>query len=477
MPALACRPLADLAPGLLGRDAAEREAVLLRAEALHDSLEGDATYPVDYLAFRLSGLRRDRGDAALLAGAAVGADLRKLIDTLSRGLDLPPDPPRSRVADDWAAALGVAPRTLARWRKDGLRWRWLAPRGAARRQIGFTHEAIEHHRRSFPGRLEAAAGFSQLPAADRAEALRRAGELAAGGASLSAAAAQIAAGLGRAHETVRQLLLREEAQRVGRGEAAVFPATRRPLDRGRLREIRRAGRRGEPITAAAARLGLKPAAVRRALASHRAAVALRLPLRLAPAPAGRPPAEEDAPPRHPAPLPPGLPGPLAAVLAAAPPGPAEARRLAAACRDAGLEAGRLRESFRPSAPPPQKALDAFAAAVAGAAAARRRLVAAAVPELVSVARRHLPPGAPAGPLIALLDAGLDPLLTEVARFDPAGPLPLHRVLRNRLLRVFAREDAAGRAHRRDAAERLWRRLRPLLPREGDAEPRAAEPPA
>ena len=93
------------------------------------------------------------------------------------------------------------------------------------------------------------------------------------------------------------------------------------------------------------------------------------------------------------------------------------------------------------------------------------LVAAALPDLLSVARRHLPAGTPVGPLVALLAAGLPDLLHEVDAFDPGGPLPLHRVLRNRLLRTFAREDPAGRAHRRDAADRLWRRLQPLLPAE------------
>ena len=120
-PALSCRPLNDLAPRLLARDAAFREATLLRAEELHDSLEPDATYPVDYLAFRLSGLRRDHGDAALLLGSAVAADLRLLIDALSRGLTLPVSPPESRLAEDWAARLDVSTRTLARWRTEGLR--------------------------------------------------------------------------------------------------------------------------------------------------------------------------------------------------------------------------------------------------------------------------------------------------------------------------------------------------------------------
>ena len=225
------------------------------------------------------------------------------------------------------------------------------------------------------------------------------------------------------------------------------PPPRAKLSAQQRQRLRRGARLGEPLPALAARLGVAPAAARRVLLGHRAAVALRLPIPPEPAAtAGRPPSDGDAPARLVAPLPPGLPAPLAAALSATPPSPAEARRLAAAYRDARTAARVARAGFRPAAPPPQKRLDAFAAAVHEAAAARRRLVAAALPELVSVARRHLPASSPAGPLVALLDAGLPDVLAEADRYDPAGPLPLHRVLRNRLLRTFAREDPLGRAH-------------------------------
>ena len=361
-PALSCRPLNDLAPRLLARDAAFREATLLRAEELHDSLEPDATYPVDYLAFRLSGLRRDHGDAALLLGSAVAADLRLLIDALSRGLTLPVSPPESRLAEDWAARLDVSTRTLARWRTEGLRWRWLTPgRGrVGRRQIGFTAAALEHHRRVRPGRVERATGFSHLAEADHGGALARAAELAGEGKSLSAAAARIAAELGRAHETLRQRLLRHDAGLVARGEPPLFPRSRERLDRVELRELRRAARRGEPVAATAKRMDLKPAAVRRVQQGHRAAVALRLPIRLPKPSTGRPPAEEAAPPRVAAPLPAGLPDGLAAALLVKPAASAEARSLAAAYRaarsgrspPAPSSAPPLRRRRRPSTPSP-----------------------------------------------------------------------------------------------------------------------------
>lgn len=465
-PTLHCRPLRDLVPRLLAGDGAQRKATLLRAEALHDSLEPDSTYPVDYLAFRLTDLRRNLGDPALLLGSAVSADLRRIIDALSRGLDLAVSPPESRTAEDWAARLEISTRTLARWRKDGLRWRWLTPASGriGRRQIGFTAAAIEFHQKQRPGRVERAVGFSQLSTADREALLHRAESLATKGRSLSSAAAEIAADLGRAHETVRQQLLHAEQARARAGEPTLFPAQREKLSRSQLRQIRRARRRGEALSTTARNMGLKPAAVRRATLSHQTAVALRLRISTPAVRGGRTPTDELDGPRVVAPLlPAGLPAPLAHTLARPPCSAPAARALARGYRDARARALRLRADFRPTAPPPRKALDAFLHTVRDAADARRVLTAAALPELVSVALRHLPAGAPIGPLVALLDAGLRDVVHEVDAFDPEGILPLHRVLRNRLLRTFAMEDAAGRAHRRDAPERFWWRLRPLVP--------------
>ena len=84
LPPYKCSPLAASVPAWLALDDERRGDMLERAERLHDELDAAGVYPFAFIAFRLTGFRRDHGDDSLLVGEALLADLRTLIDQLSR---------------------------------------------------------------------------------------------------------------------------------------------------------------------------------------------------------------------------------------------------------------------------------------------------------------------------------------------------------------------------------------------------------
>ena len=83
-----CEPLEQLTHQLLFSPPDRRRLQVLRAECLHDEIDPIANYPLDYIAYRLTGYRSESGESVLLVGDAVLPDLRHMIDTLSRSIDL-----------------------------------------------------------------------------------------------------------------------------------------------------------------------------------------------------------------------------------------------------------------------------------------------------------------------------------------------------------------------------------------------------
>ena len=66
-----------------------------------------------------------------------------------------------------ALRLNVSTKTLSRWRKDGLRWRWVTPMPGARKVIGFTADAVERFTAQHGQRVSRAMTFTQISSDDR----------------------------------------------------------------------------------------------------------------------------------------------------------------------------------------------------------------------------------------------------------------------------------------------------------------------
>jgi len=246
-----------------------RRRQLHAAEILLDEIRPAQTYRADVVAHRITGFRPEHpASDELLVGEALIADLSTFGLRLSEGLGLKPGdrPGGALTMEEVGRRMGVTQRTLHRWRQLGLPLHWVEfPSGPALGCYAAALEAFlrrhpEVRRRRSPARIQPR---EQEALVAQARAIR-----AATGGTLSTVAAEIAQRCGRAHETVRQLLLRHDARSkhpIFRGQAQ----DRAPIDDGDRRFIERAWRAGAPLARIAGHLHRSLPAVHRQLMIRR----------------------------------------------------------------------------------------------------------------------------------------------------------------------------------------------------------------
>ena len=102
---------------------AARRREMDAAESLIGDLDPGRNYPADFILYRVTGFRSDTPtEPELLVGDAVVPDLVTLVQRLSREAELPEDY-RDREAldlEDVRARLNISPRTMRRYRHQGL---------------------------------------------------------------------------------------------------------------------------------------------------------------------------------------------------------------------------------------------------------------------------------------------------------------------------------------------------------------------
>ncbi|MFG0285083.1 MAG: hypothetical protein ACF8R7_11725 [Phycisphaerales bacterium JB039] len=237
-----------------------------RAEQLAADIEPAQGYPADWLVFRITGHRPEMTDPAIVAGADALADLSALVERLSDAARMTPEDlaPGALRLDELQQRWGVSVKTIGRWRRRGLIARRVRE-SPTRSRLAFQARAIEVFERMREAELRQAASFHRLSEDERRRALDAARAGAEAGLSLSAAAQRIAAELGRSHEAIRQLLMREDAD-------AAHPIFERlaPPDARRRAVWERAWRRGVDDRQLARRCGYKLTSVRRAILEQRA---------------------------------------------------------------------------------------------------------------------------------------------------------------------------------------------------------------
>ncbi len=275
------RELQQLTRQLLFAPPQRRLEQVKAAEALHDQIDADRTYPLDYLSYRITGRRSatDPDDSPLLVGEAVLPDLRQMIDTLSRSIDIPQNglgEPSETVAS-LAARLDVSTKTVRRWRNAGLRWRWVLPTQGGRKCIVFPESSIQRFLQVQQARVKRATDFSQLSSEQRQQILSRARRIAeATDVSLNRVAVHLANKYGRAVETVRQIL--EDHDR-NQPLDPIFIDRTGPLSARQKRVIVRAYRMNVSVKKIARHFGRTRSTIYRALNEHRAAEIHSLNLR------------------------------------------------------------------------------------------------------------------------------------------------------------------------------------------------------
>jgi transposase len=466
--------LDELARQLVRAPAERRAEQVRRAERLHDEIEPDASYPFDYLVYRITGFRAETDETVLLIGEAVAADLRLLIDTLSRSIRITPSPGESLdTLDALARRLGVSTKTIERWRKDGLRWRWTFDPQRGKSVITISLAALAAFRERSPHRIEQARGFTRMSASQRAELIAAARQMAANHPawSLNRIARRLAQRFGRAHETIRQTLQQHDARHP---DQPIFQNAGGPLTERDARVIARARRRGIAVNTLAEHFGKSPSTVRAAHARYRLAQLRKLDLRGLETPLfERPDAEQvyrHSARAHAADRDRGavssvpvtdLPGGLRPLYRQTTLDAATQRHLFRRMHYLRFKARCAIAAMSPSQPRVAE-LEQARALIDAAAATRDRLIRANLPVVLSVAQRHrLSAEAPGEHLIDLLEVGNDELIEAVEAFDPftGQSRAFDAYLTNRLLRRFTRATTARpRARRREEASEVRDRL-------------------
>ncbi len=245
-PQFACPALADLARQLLFTPPMRRVEQLKRSERLHDELQADGLYPLEFVVYRITGYRSDYQQDDLLVGEAVQRDLRLLIDQLSYSIDEPAndhDPVFS--GEQLAKRWNVSTKTLSRWRKLGLRWRWVLTEDGRTRQVVYPQRSVELFAKFHTPVIKRATGFSHIAESDKQRLIERARRIAsAHEVSPHQLAAHLARRTGRAVETLRLILLKYDQEQP---ERAIFKDRTQPLSGHEKRIIVRAFRMGVPM--------------------------------------------------------------------------------------------------------------------------------------------------------------------------------------------------------------------------------------
>ncbi len=469
--------LADLARQLRFTPAAQQAEQVRRAERLHDEIAPDATYPIDYLAYRITRFRRESDETTLLVGEAVRHDLRLLIDQLSRNAGMPmTEREPVETVDELASRLGVSAKTVNRWRQRGLRWRWFVPIEGRRKRLGFTREAVERFVREHAEDVERAAGFSQLPEADRQRVVERARQIKAErGGSLNRVAGRIAPEFGRALETIRLILERHDRENP---DEAIFTDGHGPLTDRDRRLLLRAAARGVSASRIGQRIGRSRATVLRLIHQHRARQLAGLRLDCVRSPTfERDDADEvllgpaTADPDEPTPATVSavpvddLPHALRPLYRCPVIEPRRQRSLFVRYNYLKFKAANARQRLDPYHPRVGD-LDRIEQWVAHAHRIRDQLIHANLPVVLSIAKRHRVGDSAAARtgLLDLLLVGNAVLFEAVETYDAGSNRTFESYLSNLLMKRFALEErnleTVARAQRRwsdaDAVERLLR---------------------
>lgn len=241
------------------------------AEALSADLDRGATYPFEFVQWRVTGYRAENPTLDSIDGATLQGELAAFVQRLSERL-LPAELDREGGAvtiSDLAAEWGVAEKTIRRWRDRGL----LSHRirfADGRTRLGCFRASASRFAERHREVLEEARGFSRMDPASTRAALEAVERGIAQGRTPNLAARDVARSLGRSHEAIRQLLLKR-----------TMASPRRGGDRAtRQRQFCwRAWRWGIPVEAIAERLVVPAASVRRSIDLVRAERLRRLSIR------------------------------------------------------------------------------------------------------------------------------------------------------------------------------------------------------
>ena len=241
-----------------------------RAEQLLGEIDGEKRYPYEYLCYRITGFRPDGWPALVLEGGDVQHDLGLFVEDLSatarQAVEQVAEPVLT--VEEVSRRYNVSPRTVTRWRRQGLVARRFVIDG--RTKVGFLESSLQRFVTAHRMQVERGSRFRQLTEAERDEIIRRARRMALvrpGQAGLVEIARRIARKMSRSTETVRLTLKAYDRENPDR---AIFPTSVPPLDDDAKAQIYRRFRMGVSAEVLARQYGRTRSSIYRVLNEMRA---------------------------------------------------------------------------------------------------------------------------------------------------------------------------------------------------------------
>lgn len=454
--------MSQLARQLLFGPVDVRRARVRRAEELHDQIDETVDYPYEFLVYRITGSRGDDDDASaeprIVPGKQAAADLRLIIDMLSKSAPSPlAQGEEAETVAQISNRLNVSTRTIWRWRRVGLRWRWTLGENRTRPVLLYPRLATDRFVARNAELVGRASSFTQIEPVKRQAIIERARRLAqVRDLTLNQIARHLSRRTGRALETIRQMLQQHDRDWPDR---PIFPDRQGPLTPRQKRVIARAYAWGISATKIGRRFDRTRATVLRVVRQRRAAELSKIKLDFVVMPTfTRPDAEAvilhlPHAPRTAKRIPTlkldDLPAAVRPVFERPPLAPDEVNELLVRYNFLKFKAHQLREALSKQ-DPPNAAMDQIEAAIKQAHEARASLLHAHARLTLSLVRRHVAgqPDTASARFFELLAAARPVLLDAIEQFDPARGQSFEAYFTWALLRKLASEPAGARAHRR-----------------------------
>jgi len=183
------------------------------AEKLYQIIESDKEYPFDFVFYKITGFHpRGVYQHPVIKGDELAEDLRSFIFRLSSKLNFKVSEQTERIysIEELAKDFNVSTRTIERWRKLGL----LARRYVfddGRKRLGIPESEVGRFFEKNPEAVSQASRFKRLSTSEKQRVINEAFKLASGKKiSRHQVIEQIARKSGRAHETIRYILIEYE---------------------------------------------------------------------------------------------------------------------------------------------------------------------------------------------------------------------------------------------------------------------------
>ncbi len=243
-----------------------------------DLIEPHREYPYTFVCYHITGYHSRRAQDVLLNGKDLITDLIKLLDALTTEHPLPVQASSGELYDGDALAtrFNVSTKTIARWRKRGLAGCWYVNDGPKPRRFVYAGRDVERFIAQNLDLVRRGATFQFMGREEKERLIARARELAASEkCGLHVATVLLSEETGRAVETIRYTLRRFDHENPAE---ALFDKAEQPQEVDEKQVIFQAYLDGDSVAALAERFGKRDSAIRRILATARAAQLLAGPI-------------------------------------------------------------------------------------------------------------------------------------------------------------------------------------------------------